>query len=74
MKPQRTANVKGWVRKISFKSFRARMTAMFLVIALVPMLFSIIFSSYYLKNVVTGEVHSKEESVVKANVTAIDYS
>ncbi|MDF2644760.1 MAG: methyl-accepting chemotaxis protein [Paenibacillus sp.] len=74
MKPQKTLNVKGLARNLSFKSFKTRMTAMFLIIALVPMLFSIIFSSYYLKNVVTSEVHSKEESVVKANATAIDYS
>ncbi|GFZ85410.1 methyl-accepting chemotaxis protein [Paenibacillus marchantiophytorum] len=47
---------------------------MLLFIALVPMLFSTIFSSYYLNNVVTEEVHSKEESVLKTNVTAIDFS
>lgn len=74
MNTQRGMNVQGWVKAVSFTSFRARMTIMFLVIALVPMLFSTVFSSYYLKNVVNDEVHSKEESILKANVTAIDYS
>lgn len=74
MDVQQRMNVKGWVKKASFRSFKARMTLMFLVIALVPMLFSTIFSSYYLKNVVTDEVHSKEESVLEANLAAIDYS
>lgn len=74
MNTQRGMNVRGWVKAVSFTSFRARMTIMFLVIALVPMLFSTVFSSYYLKNVVNDEVHSKEESILKANVTAIDYS
>ncbi|UKS25720.1 methyl-accepting chemotaxis protein [Paenibacillus sp. HWE-109] len=74
MSLQKPANVRGWTRIISLKSFKARMTVMFLFIALVPMLFSTIFSSYYLNKVVTDEVHSKEESVLKTNVTAIDYS
>lgn len=74
MNVQQGMNVKGWVKKVSFRSFKARMTLMFLVIALVPMLFSTIFSSYYLKNVVTDEVHSKEDSVLEANLAAIDYS
>lgn len=74
MSTKQGMNVKGWVKSVSFTSFRARMTIMFLVIALVPMLFSTVFSSYYLKNVVNNEVHSKEESILKANVTAIDYS
>ncbi|OPH53300.1 hypothetical protein BC351_05325 [Paenibacillus ferrarius] len=74
MSLQKTAFVRGWARSVSLKSFKARMTVIFLIIALVPMLFSTIFSSYYLKNVVTDEVHSKEESVLKADATAIDYS
>ncbi|WP_189013274.1 methyl-accepting chemotaxis protein [Paenibacillus marchantiophytorum] len=74
MSLQKPANARGWTRIISLKSFKARMTVMLLFIALVPMLFSTIFSSYYLNNVVTEEVHSKEESVLKTNVTAIDFS
>ncbi|MDR6554379.1 methyl-accepting chemotaxis protein [Paenibacillus qinlingensis] len=74
MKMEKGRNVKEWIKSLSFTSFRTRMTILFLVIALVPMLFSTIFSSYYLKSVVKDEVHSKEESILKANVTAIDYS
>ncbi|MGG1553880.1 methyl-accepting chemotaxis protein [Paenibacillus ferrarius] len=74
MKKQQGRRVQGWLQWASFTSFRGRMTVMFVGIALVPMLFSTIFSSMYLKNVVTDEVHTKERSIVETNVAAIDYA
>lgn len=66
--------VKKLIARLSLGSFKAKMIVIFILIALVPMLFSTIFYSNYLKNVVTDEIHSKESSIVNANVTAIDYS
>lgn len=62
------------VRKLLVTSFKAKMIATYLLIAIVPMLFSSIFFTYYLKNVVTKEIHTKEEAVVNTNTIAIDYA
>ncbi|EFM09472.1 methyl-accepting chemotaxis sensory transducer with Cache sensor [Paenibacillus curdlanolyticus YK9] len=63
-----------WIGKFAMRSFKARMIVIFLLISLVPMVFSTVFFSNYLKNVVTDEIHTKEEAVVTANVAAVDYS
>ncbi|MWC31046.1 methyl-accepting chemotaxis protein [Paenibacillus sp. MMS18-CY102] len=68
------SKINAWVSKLALRSFKARMIVIFLLISLVPMVFSTIFFSNYLKNVVTDEIHAKEEAVVTANVAAVDYS
>ncbi|PWV98541.1 methyl-accepting chemotaxis sensory transducer with Cache sensor [Paenibacillus cellulosilyticus] len=62
------------IRKLSVKSFRAKMIATYLLISIIPMLFSSIFFAYYLNNVVTKEIHTKERDVVNSNTVAIEYA
>ncbi|QHT62235.1 methyl-accepting chemotaxis protein [Paenibacillus lycopersici] len=63
-----------WTSKLALKSFKTRMISLFLIISLVPMVLSAVFYHYDLKQIVTKEVHTKEEAVVLSDVRAIDYS
>ncbi|GMK38544.1 methyl-accepting chemotaxis protein [Paenibacillus sp. CCS19] len=62
------------ISKLTVQSFKVKMIAMYLLISIIPMLVSSIFFSYYLKDVVTKEIHTKEQDVVNTNTVAIEYA
>ncbi|CAM3956408.1 methyl-accepting chemotaxis protein [Cohnella lubricantis] len=59
-------------KQFSLRSIRTKIIALFLVISLVPLVSISIFFSTYLKNIVTDEIHAKQDAYVSSNVEAID--
>jgi len=59
--------------KLSFRTIKTKIIALFLIISLVPLVSIAIFFSFYLKNNITGQIHDKQKAYVTSNAQNVDY-